>query len=225
MAMRWPMTGRFTRSTCARRATDEFVLAGGAPAALEPRFTLHGFRYAEITGYPGELSPEDAVARVAHSDIALAPVGRVGAAVARPVAGRHRWGQRGNFISVPTDCPQRDVAAFFGKWLGDVADAQHPSGAYPDIAPRLHIPWAGAPAWAGAGVIVPWTVWKMDGDLGVLERHHDGMARWMGFVGRPTPTSCGPATRATATTTGSPPAVTTRRASCSRPRTGPTTRP
>ena len=99
------------------------------------------------------------------------------------------WGQRGNFISVPTDCPQRDerlgwlgdaqifartacynrdVAAFYAKWLDDVADAQFPSGAFSDIAPRLNLPWAGAPAWADAGVIVPWTVWKMYGDRGVL---------------------------------------------------------
>lgn len=191
------------------RATDEFVLAGGAgPALLEPRFTVHGFRFAEITGYPGPLTPDDIVARVTHSDIAVA--GSVESA--QPWLGQLLaaidWGQRGNFISVPTDCPQRDerlgwlgdaqifartacynrdVAAFFGKWLDDVADAQHPSGAYPDIAPRLHIPWAGAPAWADAGVIVPWTVWKMYGDLGVLERHYDGMARWMDFVGRANP--------------------------------------
>jgi alpha-L-rhamnosidase len=113
------------------------------------------------------------------------------------------WGQRANFISVPTDCPQRDerlgwlgdaqifvrtaaynrdVAAFFSKWLDDVADAQLPSGAFSDFAPRLGHDWAGAPAWADAGVIVPWTVYKMYGDKGVLERHFERMRAWMGFL-------------------------------------------
>jgi len=190
------------------RATDEYVLAGRGPVVLEPRFTQHGFRYAEITGYPGSPAADDIVARVAHSDIPVAAAFES----AQPWLGRLLdvidWGQRGNFISVPTDCPQRDerlgwlgdaqifartacynrdVAAFFGKWLDDVADAQFPSGAYPDIAPRLHLRWGGSPAWADAGVIVPWTVWKMYGDLGVLSRHYDAMARWMAFVGEGNP--------------------------------------
>ena len=118
------------------------------------------------------------------------------------------WGQRGNFISVPTDCPQRDerlgwlgdaqifartacynrdVAAFFAKWLDDVADAQLPSGAFSDIAPRLNIDWAGAPAWGDAGVIVPWTLYKMYGDTAVLGRHFAAMTAWMDFLERGNP--------------------------------------
>ena len=118
------------------------------------------------------------------------------------------WSQRGNFISVPTDCPQRDerlawlgdaqifartasynrdVAAFFAKWLDDVTDAQLPSGAFPDIAPTLHIPWSGAPAWSDAGIIVPWTMWKMYGDTEVLDRHFGAMTRWMDFLERANP--------------------------------------
>ena len=120
------------------------------------------------------------MARVAHSDI---PRRRLVRELGQPwldqLFRNIDWGQRGNFISVPTDCPQRDerlgwlgdaqvfartacynrdVAAFFAKWLDDVADAQYPSGAFSDIAPRLNVPWAGAPAWGDAGVIVPWTV-------------------------------------------------------------------
>ena len=197
----------YTENLRTARATDEYTTAGGA-AVLEPRFTLHGFRYAEITGYPGELAPADVVARVAHSDIAPAGSFESSAEWLDRLFRAVDWGQRGNFISVPTDCPQRDerlgwlgdaqifartacynrdVAAFYGKWLDDVADAQFPSGAYPDIAPRLNIPWAGAPAWADAGVIVPWTVWKMYGDRGVLERHFGAMTAWMDFVERGNP--------------------------------------
>ena len=202
--------GLYTVNLRTARATDEYVLAGGGggPVVLEPRFTLHGFRYAEITGYPGVLSPSDVVARVVHSDIAPAGSAESAAPWLGELLHAIDWGQRGNFISVPTDCPQRDerlgwlgdaqifartacynrdVAAFFCKWLDDVADARLPSGAYPDIAPRLHLPWAGAPAWADAGVIVPWTVWKMYGDRGVLLRHFGAMARWMALLAQANP--------------------------------------
>lgn len=197
----------YTENLRTARATDEYVTAGG-PALLEPRFTVHGFRYAEISGLPGEPRAADVVARVAHSDIEPAGSFRSAADWLDRLMRAVDWGQRGNFISVPTDCPQRDerlgwlgdaqifartacynrdVAAFYGKWLDDVADARFPSGAYPDIAPRLHLTWAGAPGWADAGVIVPWTVWKMYGDRGVLARHFDAMAAWMDLLSRVNP--------------------------------------
>ncbi len=161
----------YTENLRTARQTDEFALDGG-PTVLEPRFTFHGFRYAEITGYPGDLYAGDIVARVVHSDIA--PAGWFGSSsqwldrLFRNID----WGQRGNFISIPTDCPQRDerlgwlgdaqvfartacynrdVAAFFGKWLDDVADAQLPSGAFTDFAPRLYRSQTGAPAWPTPG--------------------------------------------------------------------------
>jgi alpha-L-rhamnosidase len=197
----------YTDNLRTARQLDEYVTAGGTEV-LEPRLTIHGFRYAEISGYPGELSAADVTARVAHSDIA--PAG----SFESPLPWLNRlfanidWGQRGNFISVPTDCPQRDerlgwlgdaqvfartacynrdVAAFFSKWLDDVADAQLPSGAFPDIAPRLHLDWAGAPAWSDAGVIVPWTLHQMYGDATSLRRHYGAMTAWMEFLERANP--------------------------------------
>jgi alpha-L-rhamnosidase len=199
--------GLYTQNLRTARQTDEFVLDGG-PAVLEPRFTLHGFRYAEVTGYPGDLDPGDAAARVVHSDIGPAGAFESSEAWLDRLFRNIDWGQRGNFVSVPTDCPQRDerlgwlgdaqifartacynrdVAAFFAKWLDDVADAQLPSGAFTDVAPRLILSGAGAPAWGDAGVIVPWTVWKMYGDTAVLERHFGAMTAWMDFLGRANP--------------------------------------
>ncbi|MGD0242563.1 MAG: family 78 glycoside hydrolase catalytic domain [Streptosporangiaceae bacterium] len=197
----------YTDNLRTARAVDEFATAGGAEV-LEPRFTLHGFRYAEITGYPGDIEQADITARVVHSDIPATGSFASSQPWLDQLWRNIDWGQRGNFISVPTDCPQRDerlgwladaqvfartacynrdVAAFFAKWLDDVADAQYDSGVYPDIAPRLNIPWAGAPAWADGGVIVPWTVWKMYGDTTILDRHFDGMARWMAYLERANP--------------------------------------
>ena len=199
--------GLYTENLRTARQTDEYVLGDGA-AVLEPRFTLHGFRYAEITGYPGDLSPSDVVARVAHSDIAADGFFSSSEGWLDQLFRVIDWGQRGNFISVPTDCPQRDerlgwlgdaqifartaaynrdVAAFFAKWLDDVADAQLPSGAFTDVAPRLFFTGPAAPAWGDAGVIVPWTVWKMYGDRGVLERHFGAMTAWMDFIERANP--------------------------------------
>jgi alpha-L-rhamnosidase len=196
--------GLYTDNLRTARQADEYVLADG-PAVLEPRFTVHGFRYAEVAGYPGEPGPGDIVARVVHSDIAAAGSWESDQAWLDQLFRNIDWGQRGNFISVPTDCPQRDerlgwlgdaqvfartasynrdVAAFFAKWLDDVADAQLPSGAFPDIAPRLNFPGAAAPAWGDAGVIVPWTIWKMYGDRGVVMRHFGAMTAWMDFLER-----------------------------------------
>jgi alpha-L-rhamnosidase len=197
----------YTDNLRTARQTDEFAAPAG-PATFEPRFTLHGFRYAEITGYPGQPGHRDIVARVAHSDIPATGSFDSSAPWLNQLFRSIDWGQRGNFISVPTDCPQRDerlgwlgdaqvfartacynrdVAAFFHKWLDDVADAQYPSGAFSDIAPRLNVPWAGAPAWGDAGVIVPWTLHTMYGDTAVLRRHFAAMTRWMDFVERDNP--------------------------------------
>ena len=197
----------YTENLRTARQTDEFVTSGG-PEILEPRFTIHGFRYAEVSGYPGDLDAADVIARVAHSDIG--PAGSFGCSEnwLGQLVRNIDWGQRGNFVSVPTDCPQRDerlgwlgdaqvfartacynrdVAAFFDKWLDDVADAQLPSGAFTDMAPRLSFPGAGAAAWGDAGVIIPWTVWKMYGDRGILRRHFGAMTAWMDFIERANP--------------------------------------
>jgi alpha-L-rhamnosidase len=203
----------YTENLRTARQADEYVTSGG-PQVLEPRFTLHGFRYAEVCGYPGDLGAADVTARVAHSDIVPSGSFSSSAQWLDQLARTIDWGQRGNFISIPTDCPQRDerlgwlgdaqifartacynrdVASFFAKWLDDVADAQLPSGAFTDVAPRL--PSAGpaalcgpaAPAWGDAGVIVPWTAWKMYGDQGIVARHFGAMTAWMDFIERANP--------------------------------------
>ncbi len=194
----------YTENLRSARQVDEYVTAGGQEV-LEPRFTVHGFRYAEISGYSGDPDLTDITARVVHSDIEAAGSFTSSEPWLDQLVGAIDWGQRGNFISVPTDCPQRDerlgwmadaqifartacynrdVAAFFGKWLDDVADAQLPSGAFTDIAPRLYMSQVGAPAWGDAGVIVPWTVYKMYGDRGILQRAYPSMSAWMEYLAR-----------------------------------------
>jgi alpha-L-rhamnosidase len=184
------------------RQTDEFWTSGGSEI-FEPHFTWHGFRYVEVEGYPGTLSPESISARVVHSDIEVTGIFQCSDPVVNQLHSNIDWSLRSNFLSVPTDCPQRDerlgwlgdaqifvrtaaylreVLAFFDKWLDDVVDAQRDSGAFTDVAPRLGLDWCGAPAWGDAGVIVPWTLYKMYGTLRPAARCYDAMSRWMEFL-------------------------------------------
>ena len=189
-----------------RRAmqTDVYRLRGEPGGEVfEPHFTFHGFRYVEVTGYPGIPDLGAITGRVIHSD---APrTGRLVTSDARVnrLESNILWSQRGNFVSVPTDCPQRDerlgwtgdalifiptacfhmdVASFFTKWLIDLNDGQQPSGAYPHVAPYLSLLGAGSAAWGDAGVFVPWTLWQRYGDRALIERYFVPMCRWVDYL-------------------------------------------
>lgn len=179
-------------------ATDVLVTAGD-DAVFEPRFTYHGFRYAEISGLD---TIEDVLAVVLHSDTPWTGTFACSDPEIDRLFANIGWGQRGNFVSVPTDCPQRDerlgwmadaqvflptaalnadVAAFFTKWLQDVRDAQSPDGGFPNVAPRLSgVADEGAPGWADAGVLIPWHLYRTYGDARFLDV--DSMAAWVDFV-------------------------------------------
>ncbi len=186
------------------RATDTYILAGtGETETFEPRFTWHGFRYVEVTGYPGNPGMDAVTGRFVGSDTEVAGSFECSDELVNKLQRNIVWGQRGNFLSVPTDCPQRDerlgwlgdaqvfigtaagnmdVSGFFTKWMRDVVDGQTLAGAFPDVAPRVVDLASGAPAWADAGVIVPWTVWKMYGDTRIIDEHWVAMERWMNWL-------------------------------------------
>ena len=187
----------------AAKATDTYILKGGDEETFEPHFTFHGFRYVEVTGYPGEPNLDAVTGCVLHSDIPKTGTFECDNALVNQLVQNIDWGQRGNFLSLPTDCPQRDerlgwlgdaqifvrtaagnrdVAAFFTKWMDDVVDAQSPEGGFPDVAPRLVDLSDGAPAWGDAGVIVPWTIYQVYGDTTLLEKHYDAMAHWIEYL-------------------------------------------
>lgn len=184
-------------------ATDVYVAAGGAAETFEPRFTCHGFRYVELAGYPGELDPADLTGVVLHSDTPRAGDLTTSDALVNQLMSNIWWSQRGNFVSIPTDCPQRDerlgwladaqvflptacynahVAAFFSRWMRDVVSSRLPGGAFPDVAPRLVFEREGAPGWGDAGVIIPWQLWRTYGDRRVLEYSFPAMAGWIEHV-------------------------------------------
>ena len=190
------------------RATDRYVLRSGGEEVYEPRFTFHGFRYVEVTGYPGEPSLETITGRVVCSATLPAGSFECSSPMVNKLQSNIVWGQRGNFLSIPTDCPQRDerlgwmgdaqifvrtaafnmdIAAFFEKWMVDVEDNLSPEGAFPDVAPLFGdrseaFLRQGSPAWGDAGVIVPWTIYKTYGDTRIVEKHYDAMCRWMEYL-------------------------------------------
>ncbi len=184
-------------------ATDSYVLAGDGPRVLEPSFTFHGFRHAEVTGYAGELGPADVTAVVCGSDLEPAGEFECSDADVNRLHANIVWGARGNFLDIPTDCPQRDermgwtgdaqvfaptacylldTAAFFTKWLRDVADGQSRSGSFPDVAPLVVLGPEGSPGWADAGVIVPWVMWERYADDALLAEMFPAMRRWVAYV-------------------------------------------
>ncbi|MEQ8848960.1 family 78 glycoside hydrolase catalytic domain [Botrimarina sp.] len=180
--------------------TDRYTLKGGGQETWTPRFTLHGFRYAELTGYPGEPTPDSLEALVVHDD--LEPVGRFecGNDVINRVYQNARWGFRGNYRTVPLDCPQRDerqgwlgdrletarsesyafnVAAFYEKWLADVRDSQKPNGSLPDIAP-IHWPrFSDNVVWPSTSILAPGILYEQYGDLRPIREQYDCNAKWV----------------------------------------------
>ncbi len=186
-------------------ATDTFILNGKGRNHFEPRFTFHGFRYAEITGYPGKLSAGDVRAIVVSSDTPQTGTWECSNPDLNRLFSNIIWGQRGNFLSVPTDCPQRDermgwmgdaqvfaptaarnadVSSFFTKWMVDVNDGQSSRGDFGNYSPRVAQPQPGWPVWGDAGVIIPWAMFTSYGDKAFLANNYTNMTHWLDYCQR-----------------------------------------
>jgi alpha-L-rhamnosidase len=189
-------------------ATDIYVLNGRGTETYSPLFTFHGFRYVEVSGFPGTPTL-DAITGEVVSSVSGEPTATLSTSsdLLNRMWSIGIWGQRGNFLGVPTDCPQRDerlgwmgdagvfwrtgtynfnVDAFAEKWMNDVIDAQNSEGAFtnvsPDTLPGLARGAIGAPGWADAGVIVPYTTWLQYGDTAIVRDSWHAMQRYMDFI-------------------------------------------
>ncbi len=187
------------------RVTDVYVLRGdGEEEVYEPRFTYHGFRYVEVTGFPGVPRLDTVRGRVVNS--AVKPMG--GLAFSKPILNQLQriivWGTRSNLHSVPTDCNQRDermgwmadahlygetamlnydMAAFYTNFLRDIRDTQKEDGSVPDTVPSTN--WGrypADPAWGSAYPLFVWYMWEHYGDRRVIEQHYDGIKAWTDFL-------------------------------------------
>jgi alpha-L-rhamnosidase len=193
----------YTENLRGAEQQDEFVLADAGAVTLEPRFTFHGFRYAEITGV-ANLEAEHVQTDVLSSATRLVGSFTCSDPLVNKLQRNILTSLRANFISVPTDCPQRnerlgwtadlqifaptalfnaDLTNMIDKWLDDVVDTQLPSGAYSDVAPAPS-GWVGAgnTAWSDAGIIVPWVLYERSGDARVLERMFGSMRHYMAYL-------------------------------------------
>lgn len=185
--------------------TDRYTCRGGEQV-LEPHFTYHGFRYVEVTGLPSRPTEDVVTGCVFHSDAPEAGTFECSNDLVNKLMRCIEWTQRGNIMSVPTDCPQRnerlgwmgdagafsqtgvfirDMAAFFNKWVRDMRDSQADDGRFTDYAPYigdLSGPRAGAPGCGDAALIVPWNLYHNYGDVRVLEEHYEAAKQWVEFI-------------------------------------------
>lgn len=183
-----------------------YTFAEEGEITFEPHFTFQGFRYFTIEGLDYAPSLEDFKGEVIYSDIPLAGSFTCSDPLINRLQENIQWGQRGNFVDVPTDCPQRqerlgwtgdaqvfaptaafnmDVVSFFTKWMADVAADQREDGCVAHIVPYLAVLGEGgfgSAAWADVAVVVPWTIYQYYGDKRMLETQYESMRAWVEYM-------------------------------------------
>ena len=186
------------------KVTDYFMLSGKGVEEFTPQFTFHGFRYAELTGLPTAPGKDAVTAVVFHTDAPFAAKLTAGNQIINKLWSNILWGQRSNFMSVPTDCPQRDerlgwmadaqvfwrtasynmdLAAFTRKYTADIRGTQAGTPIYGIYAPGTAKENMGTGAgWSDAGVIIPWTSWLQNGDTKVIEQNWDAMEKYLAAI-------------------------------------------
>lgn len=187
---------------------DIYVAASDGEVTYAPTFTFHGFQYVGIYGLDTAPDVIDITGIVLNNDLPETSSFDSSSPLLNQLHQNILWGQRGNFVSVPMDCPQRDerlgwtadgqvfaptaaynmdISAFFTKWLDDIVDGQSDEGAFPDVAPRANSTNDGAPAWGDAGVILPLLLYERYADKRIIERMYAPMAKWIEFIRRHNP--------------------------------------
>ncbi|HEY3705731.1 MAG TPA: family 78 glycoside hydrolase catalytic domain [Terracidiphilus sp.] len=186
------------------KATDHFILSGKGTEEFTPQFTFHGFRYAEITGLKTAPAKDALTVLVLHTDAPFAAQLKTGNEMINKLWSNIVWGQRSNFVGIPTDCPQRDerlgwmadaqvfwrtasynmdLAAFSRKFSRDMRGTQAGTAMYGIYAPGTAKENMGfGPGWSDAGVIIPWTSWLQTGDTTVIDENWDAMTKYVAGI-------------------------------------------
>lgn len=194
----------YTENLRLAKQRNEYTLDGRGEEVFEPHFTFQGFRYIRIEGFPGQISPENFTAVALYSD--MKPTGgfTTSNALINQLQHNIEWGQKGNFLDVPTDCPQRDerlgwtgdaqvfsrtaafnmgVYNFFAKWMKDLAADQEPNGGVAYVVPNvLGAAAVGSAGWADAATIIPWNMYLAYGDKRILEQQYPSMKAWVEYM-------------------------------------------
>lgn len=196
----------YTDNLRAAKAQNTYVLKGGDQETFYPHFTWQGFRYVKVTGYPGSLSPDNFEAIAFYSD--MEPTGTFTSSneLINQLQHNIQWGQKGNFLDVPTDCPQRDerlgwtgdaqaffrtaafnmgVNNFFTKWLKDL-EADQIDGRVPFVIPNILGNGANSAGWADVATIIPWQMYLAYGDVRTLAAQYGSMKNYVESVRKTT---------------------------------------
>ncbi|MEI8246800.1 MAG: family 78 glycoside hydrolase catalytic domain [Lentisphaerota bacterium] len=190
----------YTRNLVDADATDHYILKDDAVTEWEPRFTFHGFRYVEVSGYPGIPGLDTVTGVVIHSDLERVGNFSCSEPIVNQLSETVAWGLRDNLLEVPSDCPSRgerlawtgdaqvmmqmavnyfNVAPLMTKWIIALNDSQGPNGEYPYCAPNDTDVLSPEAGWGDAGIICPWFLYLHYGDRQILERFYPNMQRWL----------------------------------------------
>lgn len=192
----------YTANLRSAKATDQYIMKGGEES-WEPRFTYHGFRYVEMTGFPGKPGLQSLQGRVVYDALATTGHFETSNPVINQIYKNAYWGIRGNYRGMPTDCPQRDERMgwlgdravgshgesfifdnnkLYAKWLNDIEDAQTPEGSIPDVAPTYWKIYSDNMTWPGAYLIIANMLYQQFGNLQPIYDHYASMKKWMDYM-------------------------------------------
>ncbi|MGZ3882502.1 MAG: family 78 glycoside hydrolase catalytic domain, partial [Flavisolibacter sp.] len=183
--------------------TDVYVLKGGTIENWHPRFVFHGFRYVEITGYPGTPRTDDFTGEVVYDDIPTIGSLETSNLIINQIHKNAYWGIRSNYKGMPIDCPQRnerqpwlgdrtmgaygesflfDNSRLYAKWMNDISDAQREQGNIPDVAPNFWYYYKDNMTWPGAYLTISNMLYQQYGDKTSIVRHYASMKKWLNYM-------------------------------------------
>lgn len=186
------------------QATDSYILKGEGTEIYEPRFTYHGFRYVEVTGFPGTPNLDSIEGVVLHSAVEAVGGFQCSNSLINSIHHNVIWGQLSNLMGIPTDNCQRtermgwmgdaqlsaeeavhnfDMAAFYTKWVRDIKEAQREDGCLPNVVPVYWVMgYPADPAWGTASIVIPWYLYLYYGDRRILEENYPVMKGWVDYL-------------------------------------------